>query len=255
MDQTCAAPDVALAAQTLGKDLLAAVADELNRTEWALKPPLEQEQALARLRAVCSDLMSRGLQIMFSGGYPACEAIIDSVTVKKGLKVGVRIAKGTRHWPEVVEAEGQKILLVMADPDVYRANMEDVKARANQGDLFNGTYEGTKEFRRDEQPAAPAKSWADVTGEPIEEPIDRQNASNHTKAALDAVHVDVDIAKIDLWSEAECACAYEWAMAFASNPDSAPARPWWLPQPSPPEPVDDPEVVRVETPEQEATAA
>lgn len=228
-----------LSAKTLGKDLLQAMVDELQQTEWANKPTLDQEQTISRLRTKCTELIGQGLTLMFSGAHPACIATIDSVTVKKGLKVGLKIAKGAANWPSVVDAEGQNVLIVMADAEDYRASMDEVKTRAAQSDLFSGEYKGTQEFRRDEADRVlPEKTWADVTGTPIEE-MAIVDVNQWTCDALASADVHVAIEKIEGWSERECAVALEWALAEVAwrekenNPEPEPVRPWFLPMPDP----------------------
>ena len=43
--------------------------------------------------------------------------------------------------------------------------------------------------------------------------------------ALAKVHVTVDVAKAETWTEQECVVAYHWASTFLKDPDVAPARP------------------------------
>lgn len=245
---------IELTADNLGRDLLATVIDELQkaRYSWSELSEVQQNASIERLRQQCRHIITEGLNVLFRGAFPACEATLDSITVKRGLQVKLSIAKGARNWHEVIEAEGLKVLLVIADPDQYMEHMDEVKARAGQGDLFEGAgYNGTNEFRRDETPPPPAKSWADLmektdtqTGEilfggaqdlPPEEQPQPESIQFQCHKLLAAVHVHVPITTAELWSEQECVVAAHWAMEYNKNPDTAPARPFWLPIPDPPQ--------------------
>lgn len=244
---------IELTADNLGRDLLSTVIDELQkaRYSWSELSEIQQNASIERLRQQCRHIITEGLNVLFRGAFPACEATLDSITVKRGLQVKLSIAKGARNWHEVIEAEGLKVLLVIADPDQYMEHMDEVKARAGQGDLFEGEgYKGTNEFRRDETPPPPAKSWADLmektdtqTGEilfggaqdlPPEEKPQPESIQLQCHKLLAAVHVHVPITTAELWSEQECVVAAHWAMEYKKNPDTAPARPFWLPIPDPP---------------------
>lgn len=243
---------IELTADTLGRDLLNTVIDELHKAKfaWAELSELQQNQSIDRLRQQCRNIISSGLNVLFRGAYPACEATLDSITVKGGLQVKLKIAKGARNWHDVIDAEGAKVLLVIADPDQYTEHMNDVKARAGQGDLFDGTYKGTNEYRRDQAPEPPAKSWADLmektdqeTGEivfggandlPPEEKPQPESIQIQCHKLLAAVHCHVPLTTAELWSEQECVVAAHWALAYKKDPDTAPARPFWLPIPEPP---------------------
>lgn len=245
---------IELTADSLGRDLLATVIDELQkaRYSWSELSEVQQNASIERMRGQVRNIITSGLNVLFRGAFPACEATLDSITVKRGLQVKLSIAKGARNWHDVIEAEGAKVLLVIADPDAYMEHMDEVKARAGQGDLFEGGgYKGTNEFRRDETPPPPAKSWADLmektdtqTGEilfggakdlPPEEQPQPESIQLQCHKLLAAVHVHVPITTAELWSEQECVVAAHWAMEYNKNPDTAPARPFWLPIPDPPQ--------------------
>lgn len=203
-----------------------------------------------RLRQRTRHVVTEGLMILFRGQYPACEATLDAIQIKKGLQVKLSIGKGSRNWHEVVDAIGQQVLIVVADPESYLARMDEVKARADQGDLFTGDYKPNETYRRD-QPAPPIdQSWQDLI-DSLEEPKDDgelrfgaaadepapppKSMGQQVHEFLCAIHVRIDLDTCEKWTEQECTVAAYWAIEYAKDPDKAPARPHWLPIPNPPD--------------------
>lgn len=247
-------PDpIELTAETLGRDILEALVDELKpHIGFQVMNETAQTAVIDKLRKRVQGLIQEGLTVLFRGHYPACEAVLEGITIKNGLKVTCKIAKGARHWHDIVENEGQRVLLVLADPEQFTQHMDEVRARANQKDLFNEDYKGSKPYRRDEDLPPPAESWADLQAklnadkpEPqpgditfgdaqapavIEEP---KTMAQQVYEALRAVFVDVPQGATDIWSEAECMVAYYWATKQAAGAEDTPARPHWLPMPDP----------------------
>lgn len=251
---------VSLTAEALGHDLLQALLDEVKlHIGWQSLSSAQQHEIIERLRKRTRHLITEGLNVLFRGAYPAVGAQLDSITIKNGISVKATIPKGSRAWHELADAQGQQILLVVADPELYAARMDEIKAAADQGDLFDGSYKGTQGYRRDETPPPPDVSWADVTkkmedegmpppdaepvitfGQAADEPAPKKSMGQQAQELLATVFCIVPLETAERWTEQECAVAAFWAIEYAKNPDTAPARPHWLPIPEPfdPEPIE-----------------
>lgn len=242
---------VQLTAETLGRDILQAMLDEIKlHVSWAGMPAAAQHQMIERLRKRTRTLIEEGLNILFRGQYPAIPAELDSITIKNGISAKITIAKGQKDWHELADAQGTQILLIIADPEQYAARMDEIKAVADQGDLFTGEYKGTNEYRRDQPPPVIDKSWQDLLDslnegkeEPqpgdlafgnAEPPPPPKSMAEQVLEALAAVHVTIDLDTATKYTEQECVCAFYWATKYLEDPDTAPARPHWLPIPDPP---------------------
>lgn len=242
---------VQLTAETLGRDILQAMLDEIKlHVSWNGMPAAAQDQLIERLRKRTRTLIEEGLNVLFRGHYPAIPAELDSITIKNGITAKITIAKGQKDWHELADAQGTQILLIVADPEQYAARMDEIKAVADQGDLFSGEYKGTKEYRRDQPPPVVDKSWQDLIDslnkdktEPqpgdipfgsAEPPPPPKSMAEQVIEALAAVHVVIDLETATKYTEQECVCAFYWARKYLEDPDTAPARPHWLPIPDPP---------------------
>lgn len=242
---------VQLTAETLGRDILQAMLDEIKlHVSWNGMPAAAQHQMIERLRKRTRTLIEEGLNVLFRGHYPAIPAELDSITIKNGISAKITIAKGQKDWHELADAQGTQILLIVADPEQYAARMDEIKAVADQGDLFSGEYKGTNEYRRDQPPPVVDKSWQDLiddlnkdkeTPQPgditfgnAEPPPPPKTMAEQVLEALAAVHVIIDLETAAKYTEQECVCAFYWARKYLEDPDTAPARPHWLPIPDPP---------------------
>jgi hypothetical protein len=246
-----------LTADTLGRDMLDLLVEELRgmKKGWDQHTSSDQQYLIDRLKGKVRNVIAEGLQVLFRGHYPACPATLDSIQVKRGLQIKLKIAKGARSWHDVIEAEGQQVLLVMADPETFAERMDEIRARADQKELFQGDYSpGEGPYRRDRPAVPPDVSWADVKdklnegsdaprqdgelafGEAADQPIttaETQSIQQQARELLAAVNCNVDADVADRWSEQECSVAAYWALEYAKDPDTAPARPHWLPIPDP----------------------
>lgn len=137
---TASAPHAALSstAEVLGKDLLSAIVDEVKAMPdaWPKLNYVKQDELIERLRRRVRELVAHGLDRLLRGQYPAVAASVDAILVKKGIVAKLTIDRQGHDWHEVIDAVGTNVLLVLADPEEYLQGMEEIKAVADQRDLF-----------------------------------------------------------------------------------------------------------------------
>lgn len=219
-DQNDALHPIQLAADTLGRDILGALVDELKAAPdcWQKMNSIQQDDCINRLRKRTHEVVTSALELLLRGHYPSCEAELDSISVRKGIQVRLTIPRGSRNFHELADAVGTRVLVVIADPEDYEQRMDEVRAAADQGELFGG------EESSDDPPGEGADYGAvvvDTLGEPILECL----------SLLESVGCIVSYATAQFWTPAEVRVATEWAQAYKSDSLKAPARPHWLPIP------------------------
>lgn len=133
-----------LAVETLGKDLLEALLQEVRLVpqSWAQLGPIEQENLIDRLRRRVQLLLRDAVSIMFAGETPAVRARLSGLKFGKEIQCVLSIARDATGRHELLDAVGMPVVLIMADPNEYMAAMDTVKARAAQGDLFQSNVAG-----------------------------------------------------------------------------------------------------------------
>lgn len=254
MSDDTAPPDetAEVATNLLGRALLEALVDELQvqPDSWGKMTQAQQEQAINRMRVKVKQLLQDTMSVLLAGRFPACVASLDRVVFTGGIKAILSVEKGARSRHEMADGVGKRILVVMADPEEYLKGMEEIKARATQRDLFEESkkkddqYDPSADqpgYRSDEPAADPGRTWADVNdllagADSLElDPGSPKPLWQQAVEILEKVHVLVWPEIAQHWTEQECMVAFAWAKAMLDNPEAAPARPHWLPLPTPPE--------------------
>lgn len=255
---------IQLTADTLGRDVLNALLDEIKpHVGWIHSSQDVQNQIIQRLQQRVRLVITEGLNVLFRGHYPAIPAMLDSITIKNGITAKIIVPKGAKNWHELADAQGSNILLIIADPEQYAQRMDEIKAAADQGDLFpdveDRNYKPSETYRRDEPAQTIDKSWQDLIddvnrtneGPPQEGELTFGSASEQPREKvatmaeqvvekLAQVHVSITLDTAQKFTEQECVVAYYWASEFLKNAETAPPRPFWLPLQDPPRAEDIP---------------
>lgn len=237
-----------LAAETMGRDLLSALVDELKAAPdcWDKMSQQDQDQTIERLRRRITKLVQEALGLVFRGEYPAVRATVAGVRFKKGITASLQVERGAYNRHELADAEGQQVLIVMANPDDYLARMEEIRAADKQGDLFPAG-ESAVSFRDgytggDDRPyrrGEPAATEETEDGPKVEydpdAPAPELTLENdplwvQAQKALATVGVLVDDTTAQSWTDEQCTEAAYWVTVTKANPDRPVPRPTFLPE-------------------------
>lgn len=217
---------VELAAETLGKDLLTALINELQvaKAAWGQLSELDQNASIERLRQRVHKLVGEALGIMLLQQYPVVAATVVGVRFKKGITVALSLDKRAEGRHDLADAEGKSVLVVIADPDELREGMASIRAAAKQGELFTGdagvafgeNYTGGDErpFRRDEPGVGEEPAPALELAVDLDQPHEYRQDPNVSwlcccgKKAEDEIHIapqapaDLEVERDPLWKQA-----------------------------------------------------
>lgn len=196
--------------ESAGAVLLRALLNEVKQLPkpWQQVPEREQEVVIDRLRRATESAMRQAVLAIATGRFPTVPATVESVLFKDGVKAVLTLSKGAAGTHELADATGHDALVVIASVSEFLEGLDRVKADADQGDMFSGTGEF----------------------ESVVEGGDEVSVQE----LLARVHVSVDEETCDAWTDQEVSVAAAWAIAYANDPEKAPARPHWLPVPQPP---------------------
>lgn len=128
-----------MALDSIGRQLLEALVEQLKVAPetWAKMTQIQQDQTIDRLRERVLNVVENALSMLFSGHYPSCTAQLVSLTVKDEIRASLTVAKSMQNLHELADAVGRSVLVVVASPEDFTARMEEIRARASQGDLFH----------------------------------------------------------------------------------------------------------------------
>lgn len=257
-EQSVAQAAAELAAETLGRDLLASMVEELRAAPdcWEKMSQVRQDQTISRMRVRVQKLVSETLSILFRGQYPALPALLTGISMNKGLQVKLAIDRNAPSRYELLDMINRQVVIVLADPEEYVQRMEEIRAQEKQRDLFDSAaqaaaanvsigyhYTGPDDrpFRRDElgmheEEGAEAQSprvpeydpdapGPDLSLEP--DPLWRQ-----AQRSLETIGIHVDDEAAKLWTEDQCTEAAYYAKVVSDGKGRKPPRPKFLPKPS-----------------------
>jgi len=244
-----------LAQANLGRDLLKAMVDVIRTAQkpWHAISQAEQEQLIDRLRDETDDMVRKAINTLLTGEFPAVGGKVHQVVFSGGIKCTLIIDALAKYRHELADAEGTNVLVVVADPAEYLQSMDQVKADADQPDMFEPTGEpeplnlppmqdggddvvegedGLPEGLEDDAappeppPIAAEHVLADTDPDPAEEPDAAEDepppANNEAtlvepevlRENLGKIQIDVPLAIIDGWQASERLTALRFATSF-----------------------------------------
>jgi len=170
-EETTAKADTHVAtifAATLGHDILAAILGELRTMpdHWLRMNEDNQQKAISRIRDKVRTMVHETAQILMRGEFPAVPCEIDGIKITKDVQISLTMEPGAAMRHALYDAKGRHVLLVLSDTDRWLDRMEEVKAKADQLQLFDDDYDPSVDqpaYRRDQDALAPAApTWADL---------------------------------------------------------------------------------------------
>jgi hypothetical protein len=161
---------IAIAAATMGHDLVAALLNEIRGMpdHWSRMNKELQQQTLDRLKDKVAAAVLKAQHMLTTGSFQAVPAVLEYIGRKGGItgKISVRKDELCRH--ALFDAQGSKVLVVITDPNQWLQRMDELKVHGNQADLFDSdaNYDPAKDqpgYRRDQDQHAPAgPTWAEL---------------------------------------------------------------------------------------------
>ena len=171
-------------AATLGHDLMALTL-ELLRTmpdHWLRMSEDQQKKAIERIRERVAGAVTETAQIVMRAQFPAVKAELESITISKGVKITLAMDPDAAGRHDVYDAKGCDVLIVLAESERWLERMDEIKAHADQLQLFEGDYDPRVDqpgYRRDQPPSAPGfMSWADLKKKLAEGEITKEQAED-----------------------------------------------------------------------------
>jgi hypothetical protein len=157
---TAVATPLSIASDELGRHLVATVVNELRTIpdHWMRLNEQQQQTALNRIKDRLRETVVAAVRTLAHGEVPGIACTIDGITIKEGTKIGLVMDDGDPNRHALYDSKGKKVMLLLASAERFLERMDEVKASADQADLFDGDYDPAKDqpgYRRDQAPTAP----------------------------------------------------------------------------------------------------
>ena len=243
---------IALAAATMGHDLVAALLLELRTmpAHWPTMNAEMQQKIIERLKDKVSGAVTKAQHMLTASEFQAVPAKLEFVNRKGGIRAGVTVNHDALCRHALFDAQGKQVLIVIVDPERWLNRMDELKAVGNQQDLFDRTdseYDASKDqpgYRRDQDPFAPAVPWSEMKAklglgsEPLPDADEKVNAvrvqQRIFQEQLSELGFVLSLGAIQERTPEEFDTALLWMAAYAADPTTCYLeRPSWIPEPTP----------------------
>lgn len=228
-----------LAAETLGRDMLDALVQELDRMPeaWPRMAQHQQEQTIRRLEVTVRNLIRDALAILLQGEYPACRAVVESVQFKDGIKAVIKVARTEHSRYELAEHVGTPVVVVLHNPERYYERMETVKSQKGQGSLFDGPRDPNDAVQgMDADAPRDAPNDKPLGDEPPADAgdleLERDPLWKQASDALTRIGILVDDETAQGWSDEQCTEAAFWVKLVEDKGRKAPPPPKFITLPA-----------------------
>jgi gamma-glutamyl phosphate reductase len=131
-----------LAEDTLGKDLLAALMQEVKVLPdvWQKLNEEQQGNSIDRMRRQVEALVVKTIGILSAKSMVQVAADIESIAIKDGTKAVLKISGRNTHdsMNQLYESVGQGVFVTLANVEQFLGGMDDVKPEPDQRGLGLG---------------------------------------------------------------------------------------------------------------------
>lgn len=128
-----------LAAETMTGDIRDFVLDllrhEQSKRPWHERSEADQRDTVHRVEARVRDVIGTAVEMMASHGRTTIKAHIEKAEVKDGIKAVVTCGRSDRYRHQLLDAVGSRVMIVIADPDVFDGEREPAPITPDQGAL------------------------------------------------------------------------------------------------------------------------
>lgn len=123
-----------MTADTIGKDLLQALVQELKLLPdtWPKLPQKKQDDIIERLRARVEHNVGMAVHLLAAQGRTVVAGDLEQITIKEGVKAVLKFSASAPSLHELYDAAGKAVLLVVADAGANTGGMDDIKGEADQ---------------------------------------------------------------------------------------------------------------------------
>lgn len=129
-----------MTADTIGKDLLSAIVQEIRLLPdvWVKLPKAKQEDIISRLRDRVITNVRMVAHLIASQGRTVVVGDLEQITIKDGTKAVIKIGRGAESMHELYDAQGKAVLIVVSDASDHTGGMDELKGEADQRGLDLG---------------------------------------------------------------------------------------------------------------------
>ena len=133
-----------IARETMTGDLRDCMLDflkhEKNPLPWNMQTEEQQRNAIEKVTAAVKHSVEKAVAIIAADGRAVIQATVDQVTVKEGIKAVLSLGKTDPLRHDLVDAQGDVVLVVVANKDAYEGERKAALPDPDQRPLLDDAY-------------------------------------------------------------------------------------------------------------------
>lgn len=124
----------AMTADTIGRDMLAALVAEIKLLPdpWPKLSKAKQDDVIDRLRKRVGDNVKMAVHMLAAEGRVTIAGDLDQITIKDGVKAVVKFGTGAANLHELYEVAGKSVLVVVANAADHTGGMNEIFGETDQ---------------------------------------------------------------------------------------------------------------------------
>lgn len=129
-----------MTADTIGKDILAALVAELKLLPkpWPKLPKAKQDDIIDRLRDRVQTNVNMAVHLIASEGRIVVAGDVEQITIKGGVKAVVKFGASAPNLHQLYEVVGKAVLIVVANAADHTGGIDEIKGENDQRGLDLG---------------------------------------------------------------------------------------------------------------------
>lgn len=123
-----------MAAETIGKDILGALAQEIKMLPdvWQKTSESKQNDVIDRLRKRVENNVKMAVHLIASNGRSVVTGDLEQVTIKDGVKATIKFSSSAASIASLYESTGKAVLVVVGGSEEFMGGMDAVKGESDQ---------------------------------------------------------------------------------------------------------------------------
>lgn len=123
-----------MTADTIGKDILAAIVTELKLLPkpWPELAESKQNDIIDRLRSRVESNVRMAVHLIASQGRTVVAGDLDQITIKDGVKAVVKFSSAAPNLHELYDAASKAVLVVVANAADHTGGMDEIRGDGDQ---------------------------------------------------------------------------------------------------------------------------
>ena len=133
---------IIMARDTIVGDLRDMILDQLRHNHdalpWNARTENKQRETVELVTKAVQHAVDKAVRLIASDGRPFLMGTLAKVQIKDGIQAQINLSKSDPLRHSLIDAQGQTVMVIVADSDAFSGTRGDVKTTPDQSSLIDG---------------------------------------------------------------------------------------------------------------------